>query len=149
MQAEKSAPAPLWTIALLALTVFPASAIIYVFGPMDLRPGALTALQLWSAMVLSFLGGVRWGLESSRPNPRWTRLFSSVLSSVAAWVLLMSRGHLNAGWMILGFMAAFMLQWLFDHTAPDVPARYPRLSTTLTAGACVSLAIALEQALRM
>ena len=29
------------------------------------------------------------------------------------------------------------------------PARYPRLSTTLTAGACVSLAIALEQALRM
>lgn len=149
MQAEKSAPAPLWTIAILALTVFPVSAAVYVFGPLDLRAGALTALQLWSAMVLSFLGGVRWGLESARPKPRWTRLFSSVLSSVAAWILLMSRGHLSPGWMIIGFMAAFMLQWLFDHTAPDVPARYPRLSTTLTAGACVSLAVALEQALRM
>src|SRR5688572_6302363 len=149
MQAEKSAPAPLWTIAVLALAPFPVSAIVYVIGPSDLRPGALTALQLWSAMVLSFLGGVRWGLESARPNPRWTRLTTSVISSVAAWALLMSRGHLSAGWMIVGFMAAFMLQWLFDHTAPDVPARYPRLSTTLTAGACVSLAIALEQALRL
>jgi len=36
-----------------------------------------------------------------------------------------------------------------EFDAPDLPARYPRLSTTLTAGACVSLAIALEQALRM
>ena len=149
MQPEKSAPAPLWIIALLALAPFLISAGIYGFGPMDLRPGALTALQTWSAMVLSFLGGVRWGLESARPAPRWTRLTTSVLSSVAAWVLLMSRGHLSAGWMIIGFMGAFMLQWLFDHTAPDVPARYPRLSTTLTAGACVSLAVALEQAWRM
>jgi hypothetical protein len=149
MQAEKSAPAPLWTIAVLALAPFPISSLLYSYGPAVLRPGALTALQLWSAMVLSFLGGVRWGLESARAAPRWTRLITSVLSSIAAWVLLMSRGHLSAGWMILGFLAAFMLQWLFDHTAPDVAARYPRLSTTLTAGACVSLAIALEQALRM
>jgi len=149
MEAEKSAPAPLWTIALLALSLFPISAGVYAFGPQRLATGALTSLLSWSAMVLSFLGGVRWGLESSRPAPRWTRLITSVVSSVAAWTLLMFRGHLSPGWMIIGFLGAFMLQWLFDHTAPDVPARYPRLSTTLTAGACVSLAVALEQSLRM
>ena len=61
----------------------------------------------------------------------------------------MGRSSLGAAWILGGFMGAFILQWLFDHTAPDVPARYPRLSTVLTAGACVSLAVALEQTLRM
>jgi hypothetical protein len=149
MERERSVPAPLWTIALLALAPFPISAGLYAFGPDRLSVGALTALQFWSAMVLSFLGGVRWGLESARAAPRWTRLTMSVISSVAAWVLLMCRGHLSPAWMVGGFMAAFILQWLFDHTAPDVPARFPRLSTALTAGAGVSLAIALEEALRM
>jgi hypothetical protein len=149
MEREASAPAPLWTIALLALTPFPAAALLYAYGPARWAPVSLTALLFWSSTVLSFLGGVRWGLESARPAPRWTRLITSVISSVAAWGLLMSRGHLGAVLVIGGFMGAFILQWLFDHTAPDVPARYPRLSTLLTAGACVSLAVAMEQALRL
>lgn len=148
-ETEASAPAPLWTIALLALAPFPISAALYAYGPAAYERGSLTAILSWSALVLSFLGGVRWGLESARPAPRWTRLTSSVASSVAAWGLLMARGNLSAAWILGGFMAAFILQWLFDHTAPDVPARYPRLSTVLTAGACVSLAVALEHALRM
>ena len=48
-------------------------------------------------------------------------------------------------WAMLGCIGAFLVQWLFDHQAPDVPARYPRLSTALTGGACVSLAICLDQ----
>ena len=149
METEAQAPAPVWSIALLALAPFPITAALYAYGPADLTRGSLTALLSWSALVLSFLGGVRWGLESARPAPRWTRLSTSVVSSVAAWALLVSRGALGPAWLLGGFMAAFILQWLFDHTAPDVPARYPRLSTVLTAGACVSLAVALEQALRM
>ena len=35
------------------------------------------------------------------------------------------------------------------HAAPDVPARYPRLMTSLTLGACLSLGLALEQAMRL
>jgi hypothetical protein len=46
-----------------------------------------------------------------------------------------------------GFLAAFMLQWLFDHQTPDTPSRYPVLSTTATAAACISLAVALEKIL--
>jgi hypothetical protein len=149
MDTEAAAPAPVWTIALLALAPFPISAALYAYGPAQFAQGALTALLSWSALVLSFLGGVRWGLESARAAPRWTRLSASVVSSIAAWALLMGRDHLIAAWLIGGFMGAFILQWLFDHTAPDVPARYPRLSTVLTAGACVSLAVALESVLRM
>lgn len=149
MEREASAPAPLWTIAVLSLAPFPTAAVLYAYGPARWALVSLTALLFWSSTVLSFLGGVRWGLESARPAPRWTRLTTSVISSVAAWALLMSRGRLGAAVVIGGFMAAFILQWLFDHTAPDVPARYPRLSTLLTAGACISLAVAMEQALRM
>jgi Protein of unknown function (DUF3429) len=149
METEASAPAPLWTIALLALAPFPILAAFYAYGAPSSAAQALSAVLTWSALVLSFLGGVRWGLESSRPSPRWYRLSASVLSSIAAWFLLMALDELGAAWVIGGFMAAFILQWLFDHAAPDVPARYPRLSTVLTAGACVSLAAALEHALRM
>ena len=68
---------------------------------------------------------------------------------IAGWSLLFSRGALETSWLLGGLIAAFILQWLYDHTAPDVPARYPRLMTTLTLGACLSLALALEQALRL
>jgi hypothetical protein len=109
---------------------------------------ALSLILTWSGCVLAFLGGVRWGLESGRPAPRSERLLISVLSPVAAWMLLFSRHRIGDGWIVGGCIAAFLVQWLFDHQAPDVPARYPRLSTALTAGACVSLAVCLDQAIR-
>ncbi|WP_312163747.1 DUF3429 domain-containing protein [Phenylobacterium sp.] len=149
VHAEASAPRPLWAIALFGLAPFPAAALIYVYGPGDLSGPALTVLLTWSAIVLGFLGGIRWGLESARATPRWTRLAASVISPTVAWTLIFARGSVETSWLLFGFMAAFILQWLYDHAAPDVPARYPRLMTSLTLGACVSLALALEQALRM
>lgn len=149
VHAEASAPRPLWVIALLGLAPFPISASAYVYGPADVTGPALTVLLTWSAVVLGFLGGIRWGLESARAAPRWTRLAMSIVSPAAAWALVFARGFIDTPWLLCGFMAAFILQWLFDHAAPDVPARYPRLMTTLTLGACISLALALEQALQM
>lgn len=147
-EGHESAPPQLWVIAALALAPFPAGAIAYGFGPPEMAAPALTVLLTWSAVVLAFLGGVRWGLESARAQPRASRLIASVISPVAAWGIFLSRGRLEVAWMLAGFILAFLLQWLFDHSAPDVPARYPRLSTVLTAGACISLAVALDQALK-
>ena len=143
----ESPPAALWLMALGSLLVFPIAAAVYCYGPVDLQTTALDSLLTWSALVLSFLGGVRWGLESREPRPRAHRLFFSVLSAVAGWVVLMARGRLDDGWILGAFLAAFMIQWLFDHQTPDTPSRYPMLSTVLTGGACVSLAWALEQAI--
>lgn len=143
------APKPLWLIALAGLAPFPAAALIYVYGPTRFSGAALTVLLTWSAVMLGFLGGVRWGLESGRTEPRWTRLALSAVSPIAGWALLFARGAIATPWLLCGFVAAFLLQWLYDHSAPDVPARYPRLMTALTLGACVSLGLAMEQALRM
>ena len=144
----ENAPSALWTIAAIALAPFPVSAIAYAYGEGEQARMALRVLLTWSTVVLSFLGGVRWGLETGgRVRPRWTRLAASVVSPVAAWGLYLARNEMGVTWSITGFLTAFLLQWLFDHRAPDAPARYPRLSTTMTAGACVSLALALQQAL--
>jgi hypothetical protein len=134
-------------MAILALSPFPIASLLYCFGPAELKAPSLTSLLAWAAVVLSFLGGVRWGLESGEPRPRAYRLAFSALSAVAAWVVLLARGNMPDSWILMGFIAAFMVQWLFDHRAPDTPARYPSLSTVLTAGACISLALALETTL--
>jgi hypothetical protein len=145
------APAPkrVWIIALLALTPFPVAAFTYAYGPHDISLEGLWVLLTWSCVVLAFLGGVRWGLESARPEPRAATLAASVVSPVVSWVLLLARDELVASFVLCGLLIAFMIQWLFDHATPDSASRYPSLSTVLTLGACLSLAVALEHALRM
>lgn len=149
MANEARAPIGLWTIALVALAPFPLAAVTYAWGPAILYSAAMEVMLTWSAVVLAFLGGVRWGLETAEPRPRFFRLLGSVISPIAAWSLWLARGNLPSAILLGGFLVSFMLQWLFDHAAPNVPARYPRLSTVLTAGACISLAMMLEQAIRM
>ena len=62
--------------------------------------------------------------------------------------LLLLRWRLELPWTLVAYLATFMLQWLSDHAAPETAARFPRLSTAITGAACVSLAVALEQAIR-
>ena len=143
----ESPPVALWLIALLAVSPFPISAGIYCYGPGVGQPTAINVLLTWSAMILSFLGGVRWGLETREPAPRWYRQGFSALSAVAAWVILLARGRTPDTWIMAGFIAAFLIQWTFDHQTPDTPRRYPLLSTVLTGSACVSLSLALEKAM--
>jgi hypothetical protein len=143
----ESPPLALWAIALLALSPFPVAALVFGYGPDSLARPALTSLLAWSAAVLSFLGGVRWGLETREPRPRWMRQAFSALCAVAAWVILLARGAAPDAWILGGFLAAFLVQWLFDHQTPDTPSRYPMLSTAVTGAACVSLALALEKAM--
>ncbi len=144
-----SIPPALWMMALSAMAPFPIAAAAYGWGTADVARPALTVILTWSGVVLAFLGGVRWGMESGRPRPRAQRLLISILSPLAAWTVLASRHRVPEGWIIGGCLIAFLLQWIFDHHGPDVAARYPRLSTALTAGACISLAVCLDQALKI
>lgn len=144
---NEAPPAALWIIALLALAPFPVSAAAYAYGSPDLARPSLTILLTWSAVVLSFLGGVRWGMETGLDAPRWWRQVISVLSAVAAWGLLIARHQIADRWILAGGIVAFLVQWLFDHQGPNVPARYPKLSTAVTVAACVSLAMCLDRAI--
>ena len=71
-----------------------------------------------------------------------------MLPPLAGGGLLLARDYLAADWIIGGFIAAYLAAWLFDR-APQTLSRYPALMTLLTFSACVSLALALEKALRI
>jgi hypothetical protein len=147
-QAREAAPISLWILALVGLLPFPVSAAIYGYGPPAAARVAVTSLITWSAVVLSFLAGARWGLECSRRAPRRGRLALTLVFGIAAWALLLARWRFHLTWTLAAFLVTFLLQWLSDHLAPDVAARFPRLSTAVTGAACVSLAVALDQAIR-
>jgi hypothetical protein len=139
-------PAALWAIAGIALSPFPVTAIMYCYGPAAREESWLASLMSWSAIVLAFLGGVRWGLETREPAPRAYRLAFNAVIAASAWAVLLSRGRMPDAWTLALLIGLFLIQWLFDHQ-PDAPSRYPTLSTALTASAGVSLALALEKAI--
>src|SRR4051812_14748806 len=95
MTRNEAPSAAMWAIAGSALAPFPLSAIAYGWGPADVARPALTVIITWSAVILAFLGGARWGLESALAKPRWQRLLISVLSPVIAWSMLLSRGRIE------------------------------------------------------
>src|SRR5258708_16168530 len=124
-----SIPPALWAIAICALAPFPLAAVAYGWGGADVARPALTVILTWSGVVLAFLGGVRWGMESGRPKPRAERLLISVLSPVVAWTLLAARHRIPDGWIVGGCLRAFLLQWRFHPHAPRLPAPHPKLPT--------------------
>jgi hypothetical protein len=140
-------PAGLWAVALVGVAPFFVSAAVYCYGPARMTPDALTALFAWSAVVLSFLGGVRWGLETREQRPRPARQAFAALSAFVALAVLLARGRTPDAWILAAFICAFLVQWLFDHQTPNTPRRYPMLSTVVAGTACVSLSLALEKAI--
>ena len=140
--------------ALGALGLIPlfAAALVLAFGPPNLAGPALLTLTAYSAAVLSFLGGVRWGVEIALTrSPRWAVLAASNLAPIAAWLLVAAPGAfgLSEVQALGGFILAFLLQWAWDSRSTTPPAWYPRLRTLLTLGAVLALAVALEAMLRL
>ena len=142
-------PASAATLGVLGLLPFIAASGIYAYGPPQLAGPGLLTLLTYSAAILSFLGGARWGVEMAvRRQPRWTVMAAAVAASLVAWGLL-AGSTLLAEHQIGGFIAAFLLQWAWDSRSNSPPAWYPRLRTLLTLGAVVSLSVALEATLRL
>ena len=72
------------------------------------------AVSAYAAVILSFLGGIRWGAalnENGRKSP--TTIALSVIPSVAAWVIV----QLPQPWNFVGFAVAFCVQGVWDVTA--------------------------------
>jgi hypothetical protein len=94
------------------------------------------ALLAYGATILSFLGGVHWGLAirgHSGPdtNKLWARLILSVIPSLAGWAALLVTG--SAGLLILAIAIAGML--LVDLRATrlgDAPPWYAKLRVPLS-----------------
>lgn len=109
------------------------------------RPGVAYALLAYGATILSFLGGIHWGLaispEGGPDTPRLAaRLVLSVMPSLVAWVALLVAG--NAGLLMLAIAVAAMLAIDLRATRlGDAPPWYPKLRIPLSGVVVASLLV--------
>ena len=103
------------------------------------------AVGLWliaySAVILSFLGGIRWGVEiAQRDKPRFIELGTSILGVLVAWGTLLA----FILWqpdrsLFLVLACALLLQWFWDFASTRLPTWYQKLRLWPTIGAIASL----------
>ena len=94
----------------------------------------------YAALILSFLGGARWGLavRDASPNPAVVGLaMTPTLAGLA--VLVFTHGETRV--QLLAFAAALTLSWGWDLSAKYAPPWYGRFRTVLTLGAVGGLCV--------
>jgi hypothetical protein len=141
----KTIPAAPLLLTLGGLTPFIVSGAIAAVTPDPiLRAQAHVFLLAYAAVIMSFLGGARWGAEVATTPlspPSAGVLTASVIPSLIGWGLVVY-GVLQGfnGWLFGGAAAVLLVQYVWD-AAPSkaLPAWYPRLRLIATIGACASL----------
>lgn len=101
------------------------------------------AMKGYSAVILSFLGGVHWGLALSAPDPgsRDRELLVSIVPALVGWIAILFASKIAL--MVLAI--AFLLQGVFDiwmALRGHAPNWYARLRLEVTVVVCVILLIA-------
>jgi hypothetical protein len=133
----------------------PAAAVLGLAGVLpfaaaaigSLQPGplggfALNALIAYGAVILSFLGGIRWGLAIDRSDPSYSHLGIGVVPSLMGWLALL----LGGSWGLMLLAAAFLVVLACDLrlTSQGVaPPWFPRLRLVLTNAVVLCLIMAL------
>ncbi|KAA2242061.1 DUF3429 domain-containing protein [Salinarimonas soli] len=144
-------PVPL-ALGLAGLIPFATLSLVAAAGydPLPGLPGiALQALALYGATILSFLGGMRWGLAVADPDQRRARphYAVSVLPQLAAWALVagFQLFGLPRAWCFGGLAVLVLAFGLLDYAYAQVggaPLWFGRLRVILSAGAAAALAVA-------
>ena len=92
---------------------FATLALVHVFASDPVADHALRGFLAYSAIILSFLGGVRWGVATRFDRFQSGALTISVLPSLWAFACLWWPDPLLAAWgLALGFAAMGLADWL-------------------------------------
>lgn len=119
------------------LIPFLAAPIATIAAP-DFRWQFNEVLLWWSAIILSFLGGARWGAAVQTATPAPALIGLTMLPSIAGWLILL----LPAKYRVVQFglmAAALLLHLLWDARSGGLPGWYGRLRLLLTGGAVWAL----------
>jgi hypothetical protein len=144
----KSARTP-WLLGLAGTIPFIATSAIYCLGPDSLKGPMSLALLTYAGLILSFLGGARWGMEvTQHVRPRAQVLIPAIVPSIVAWGLLVGAAFAPLKWQLGGLIAAYLAQWLWDNSSLEIPTWYAPLRTVLTLIAGVSMAFVLQDVWR-
>jgi hypothetical protein len=95
-------------------------------------------LVCYGALILSFLGGARWGLAVTHSRPDLRVVSLAMLPTLVALALVAMPG-MAVGWRMGGLALAFAAHWIWDLTSTGLPSWYPQLRTPLSLGAVTGL----------
>jgi hypothetical protein len=137
-----------WFLALAGVVPFLlATAALFVSDASSVRVPAITALVTYAAVILSFLGGIEWGLairdESGNESTRAIALGLSTVSSLAAWAVLWLP---SPTWQVGSALALFAAVWAADEWMAGrglLPTWFVDLRTAVSAIVAALLAVAL------
>jgi hypothetical protein len=147
MNGEATPALPAWArpLGYAGLIPFVACALLMLAVPeAGTRDAAGRALLGYGAVILSFLGGVHWGmvLRGAAPQRAGGLLAGGVVPSLVGWVALLLPFERAAAVLVAGFG----LFWLYEHRVlgPAVlPQDYLALRRWLTLGVVASMGLAL------
>lgn len=136
-----SIPLPARSLGLAGLIPFWACTLgLALFPGAGVAPETLLRAQVaYGAVILTFLGGVHWGVALRQTDaPSWLRLAWGVTPSLIGWCALLMPPRNGLGLLAFGLAIAFGvdLRTLGEGIAPDW---YPRLRRILTTGALAAL----------
>ncbi len=133
-------PDPAALLGLAGLLPFVVGALATLDGG-PLGRWAPSALLGYSAVILSFMGGVHWGLAMAAERPSWLRYGASVVPALLGWAALLIGGGL-AFLLLVASFASLLAYDLGAVRAGEAPAWYPRLRwpSTLVVTLCLLLA---------
>lgn len=102
---------------------------------------SLQALLAYGAMILSFLGGIRWGLTMATADPTGMLgpLFASTVRALLGWLALLVPSSTGLVMLAPGFTATLIA----DLRLSIAPHWYRSLRLSLSVGAIISLLMGL------
>jgi len=138
--ALSSIPPAALGLGLAGALPFWAAAAAFLFGGPISPMQALSVAVAYGAVILSFLGGIRWGAALGPIDEgRRMRAFTlSVIPSLAGFAAFFTPPHLGLSILVSGFL----LQALWDVTSTDqglLPRWFGRLRIILTLAATLPL----------
>jgi hypothetical protein len=143
---DATLPRPAAILGAMGLLPFVACAVQIAtgqpLGPRLIGP-ALYALTIYGAVVLSFLGGIQWGLSvgSADRSDGWRRYGLSVVPSFIAWAGVWLGGR-NGLIMLAAGIGVWTLYELWSTGLGEAPSWYGRLRATLSGVSIASLGAA-------
>ncbi|MCE7029385.1 DUF3429 domain-containing protein [Jiella avicenniae] len=122
-----------WTLGFAGLVPFVIMTGLLAYAGRDFiaYPQLILALSGYSATILAFLGGIRWGFSLAPAHQAIGTLVASVLPSLLGWVLLFA----PSPWAFAGFAAGFVLTGLWDVVSArrgELPGWFGRLRLVLS-----------------
>jgi hypothetical protein len=137
-----------WFLTIAGVVPFVvATAALFASDAAAVRVPAITALVTYAAVILSFLGGIEWGLairdESGNESTRAIALGLSTVPSLAAWGVLWLP---SATWQVGAALGLFVAVWAADQWMAArglLPAWFVDLRTVVSALVAGILAVAL------